>query len=198
MIPYLINNISVQVPSSWDDLSFNQWAQIAKVTTNDRIKVASICLGLCESDMRKARLENVETLYSTLEFINEPCEMITEPVKVKEWDIPKDITFQSLGQFEDMRQTFDKALAQVIKTPEGTIDILQTIPAIAEYFPLWCAIYCQKVRDGEYDYEKASFLSEELKEASCIEVLSAGSFFFYKLTTLFAPTRPSSRKPLPQ
>ncbi len=198
MIPYFINGESIQVPSSWDDLTFTQWQQLAKVTTNDRIKVAAICLKMDEAELRKSTLENVEVLYSTLEFINEPCEMITDPVKVKDWDIPKDITFQSLGQFEDMRQTFDKALAQVIKTPEGTIDILQTIPAIAEYFPLWCAIYCQKVRDGEYDYEKASFLAEELKETSCIEVLSAGSFFFYKLTTLFAPTKPSSRKPLPQ
>src|SRR5688572_16573404 len=126
MIPYLINGLSTQVPSSWDDLSFNQWAKLAKVTTNDKIKVAAIVLKMEEAEVRKSTLENVEQLYLDLEFIMEPCEMVTEPINVKEWDIPKDITFQSLGQFEDMRQTFNKALEHVVKTSEGTIDILQT------------------------------------------------------------------------
>lgn len=192
MIPYLINDISVQVPSSWDDITFNQWSEVAKLTTNDRIKLVSIVLNMDEAGLRKAKLENVEELYRTLEFIHEPCEITDQPIKIKDWTIPKDITFECLAQFEDMRKTFDEAITKIVLTEDGKIDQLKTIPAIAEYFPTWCAIYCQKLKDGEYDYEKATYMIDEIKEAPCVEVISVGSFFFYRLMLSSFPIRKTS------
>lgn len=194
MIPYKINDETVQVPSNWDDLSFNQWEQINKLTVNDFIKLASIVLNIDYEQLSKAKIENAEELVDYLQFIYAPIETESRPLKLGEYDIPEDITFESLAQFEDMRKTLNEALTKI----DSEKDIFKIVPVIAEYYPQWCAIYLQKVRDGSYDYKKALDMIPTIKELPCTDVIAVGTFFFYRQANLLVNTLKTFRKPSPQ
>jgi hypothetical protein len=73
------------------------------------------------------------------------------------------------------------------KIPEnGFMELLDS-------YPVFCAIYLQKIRDGEYNYSKAMIMVDEVKAMPFPDVMIAGSFFFLKLLNLSNGTANSSR-----
>ena len=89
--------------------------------------------------------------------------------------LPKDITLQSLGQFEDLR-----GLLKKLPTKKMEDFDYEDHEKVSDLYLTACAIYVQKVKDGKYDYTKVAAVKEELKNYPCTEVIGTGAFFLYR------------------
>lgn len=192
MIQFKLNGKKIQVLSSWDDTNYNQFIQIHDCKSlAERL---AICTGLpvhrFESD-----IVGLETLLTAVSFIPKSPEW-TDPVfKCGPFDLPinhkgeYNITFEGLGQFEDMRKLL----------PELKIEdsLMAKARKLADASPPMVAIYLQKIRDGEYDYNKAVEMIPEVKTMPAREVVTLGSFFLVKLLTLSTGTQSNSQNTPP-
>jgi hypothetical protein len=61
--------------------------------------------------------------------------------------------------------------------PNNIVDYTKT-------FATYLSIYLQKIRDGEYNAEKAADMIPEIMQMPAHEVITVGSFFFVKLWSL--------------
>lgn len=206
MLKLKINNQPVNFPTSWNEVSYSQYLKILE----SKSKAELICILLNQDyELVKNKIvTNLEALFEAASFSDEvPAFEIYYP-QVGTYKLPAnnqhtkqfDIRFESLGQFEDMRQ--------VMK------DIKQDDPAsLFRAYGKAVAIYLQKLRDKEYDPAKVPELEEELQSFKACEVIAVGQFFFLKLISLTSgtvktspptvqsqkkspPVSKSSRKPL--
>lgn len=184
-----LNGKPIKVTDSWAKMDFGQYLRILKLG-DDNIELISILTGLEYEYIKKAKISGFDNLLYMARFINEPPDFNTEKLThIGEYKLPLnskgffDIQFESLAQFEDMRQVMSKV-------PEG-------IHAHTEAYATYCAIYLQKIRDGEYDSEKALKMVPEIMTYPASHVINAGSFFFVRLESLLRGTAPSSRNTAP-
>jgi hypothetical protein len=55
---------------------------------------------------------------------------------------------------------------------------------VHEDFGMYVSLYLQKIRDKEYDFEKAKAMREEVLNMPALKVLALGGFFLLKLVSL--------------
>lgn len=185
-----LNGKPITVTDSWDKMNFGQYLRVMKLK-NDTIELISILTGLEYDYIKKANISGFDKLLFMAGFINTPpvfdFEHVTQigPYKLSlNSQGIFDVQFESLAQFEDMRQV-------MTKLEEG-------VHAHTEAYAKYCAIYIQKLRDGEYDGDKAMAMVPEIMTYPASHVITAGSFFFVKLMSLLsgtAPTSPNSARP---
>lgn len=168
MINFKINGVDTPIPSCWEDLTFGQYLQVIDAE-GDTTKIISCFTGMDIELLKKAEISGLSTLLQTLTFIgHQPT--FTRTGKIGPYEVPADVTIESLGQFEDLR-------ALMKNWPEGQITNKDS-KNIAILFAKAAAIYCQKLRDGQYDYTKAiEMLPFELYDYPCPEVIGTGAFF---------------------
>lgn len=175
MIKFRLNDQEINVPSEYKDITYAQYLQ-TMYTGDDTIKTVSILLGIDEDTLRNAEIKGLNTLLSALSFISTQAVFDQRPTHVGPYEIPKDISIESLAQFEDLR-----ALSRVFPKPPvdttNTNDLLIYAETIADMYLQACAIYCQKIRDGKYNFAAAKEMKDEIKTYSCAEVMPAGAFF---------------------
>src|SRR5688572_3845933 len=99
--------------------------------------------------------------------------------------LPQDVTLQSLGQFEDLK-------ALLAKVPKELVTVEDNLK-LSDLYLTACAIYVQKVKDGEYDVSKVEAVKEELKGYSCMQVVPTGGFFLFRPLLISQPTSTRSR-----
>jgi hypothetical protein len=108
---------------------------------------------------------------------------------VSKYVMPGDPVFESVGQFEDLRNT----IKQLPKKERKDYDY-EDLEKESDAYLQACAIYCQKIRDGVYNADKVENMKDELKQASCVEVISNGAFFLAKALHISTPsTKPFRR-----
>jgi hypothetical protein len=180
MITFKINGTPFKIPTSWKDVSYANY--IALLDTGNSLKdFIALFTGIDKEILLRAEFRNVEKISLALSFLTVPPQFEAEPTKmVGPYVIPKDVTLESLGQFEDL-----SGLAR--KLPKDFASKQNQI-AFADLTLQACAVYCQKIKDGEYDYTKVAGMAEELKNYSCIEVIQTGTFFLLKPLNLKRPT----------
>jgi hypothetical protein len=90
-----------------------------------------------------------------------------------------------------------RAVIKGIPVKDGKYDPIDLTKSYGQFV----SIYLQKIRDGQYEYSKATDMLEEVYKMPAIQVITAGSFFFLKLLTLttgtavsFRPTTPNRKK----
>lgn len=187
MIKFKVNGKPVSIASSWDDLTMKQFLALSK-PGNDTHAVLSILTGIDVDTFKKATIIGLEDVLIALNFSNTPAKFDVLPEKIGPFKLPINhkgqfnIQFESLGQFEDMRSD--------MKGVENTLQL-------SERYPKFCARYLQKIRDGEYNPEKAEQMVEQVLEMPAKEVIVVGSFFYLKLMSLLNGT-PSSSQSTPQ
>lgn len=165
------------VPYEWRGVTFGQFKQICQ-NTSDGVFILSVFMGMDPEVIRKARVENFEVLMTRLKFLYTPPLWDEQPKKLGLYDIPADVTFESTGQFEDMKNVYKMDQAQLEEITKNPALEYQNFAKIA-------AIYYQPVRQNtEYNYTAAMDLIPELDALSCVEVVSVGRFFFAKLLSL--------------
>ena len=174
-----LNGKPITVTDSWAKTNFIQYLRLMKLK-DDTVELISILTGMEYDYVKKARLENLDRLLFMASFINKPPDFNATPTHIGSFKLPLnsngvfDIQFESLAQFEDMRQI-------MTKKEEG-------IYAHTEAYAKYCAIYVQKLRDGEYDGDKAMAMVPEIMTYPASHIITAGSFFFVKLQSLLNGT----------
>lgn len=185
---FTLNGKKVNVIDSWEGLNFSQYLRGLKAGT-DLSEIFSIITGVPAETIKKAKIEGLDKLMYAARFLNDSealqKAMPEKPTKVGKYKLPVDkkgvfdVQFESLEQFEDMRQIMTK--------------LENGIYAHTEAYAKYTAIYLQKIREKEYDGAKAMEMVEEVMLMPALEVVAAGSFFFVKLQSLLNGTRPVSR-----
>lgn len=184
MITFKVNGKPLKVKSCWDDVSYKEYISILNAA-GDQSKILSILTGIPYEKIRKAKIQGAEQLLIAVQFATKPIEIGHNLTQVGKYKLPLkggkfDVRFESLGQFEDLRTIMTKD----IKEPS---DLLKAYPKAV-------AIYLQKIRDGEYDFQKADEMESEVLTLPCREVMTAGTFFLIKLLNLYSGTEKKSLK----
>jgi hypothetical protein len=186
MIPFKLNGKNLKIASSWLDPTFDQYVKIME-NKGGTADMLSIFTGLTVETINKAEIIGLEMVIEALSFLKKPYQFDKATPNVGPYKLPLNskgefnIQFETLAQFEDMR-------AAMIKTPDN--DIVELVKSYAKFV----AIYVQKIRDGEYNYDKAIAMIPEIYTLPAHEVITTGSFFFVKLLTLLTGTAPTSPK----
>lgn len=184
MITIRINKKPYKIPSSWYEVTYNQYCEILKIN-DDLLKLIGCFTGIPLKDLQKYEIKGLEDVIQCLSYLNNTPEFDGYSEKLGPFPLPVnhkgkfDIRFESLAQFEDMRKIM-KAI------PTGKLEDL------IEAYPKFCAIYAQKLRDKEYDYNKAMDMVEEVKTYPLPDVMICGAFFFLKLLSLSNGTATTS------
>lgn len=173
MIKAKVNGKKVEIETSYKELSFRKYLKITQsglVGQNVEVKrsdILSVMLDIPVETIRKAEFIGLDPVLKALSFIFDTQPQIDEyPTKVGPFIIPKDITQHSVEQFETMGK-------YVVKAANPDTPLIEKVKLNAMY----CAIYCQPLRDKSFDEEKAQWLSETILDYPCEEVMSAGVFF---------------------
>lgn len=189
-----LNGKPIKITDSWDKMSFSQYLRILKLK-DDNVELISILSGVDYETVKKAKITGLDNLMYLTQFLKTPPQFPQIPTQIGPYKLPLnskgvfDIQFESLAQFEDMRQVMEK--------------LKDDVYAQAEAYATYCAIYVQKLRDGEYDSDKALQMVSEVMDYPASHVITAGSFFFVKLQVLLngiqtnsQSSAPSQRKPI--
>jgi hypothetical protein len=171
MINFKLNGKKIQVASSWDDLTYGQYLQIIKIN-DDLLKLVSICSGTDYDILKKSNIYGLEAVIEAMSFVKSPPVFPESITDIGGYSIPKNfnIQFESLAQFEDMRS---------IMMAKG-----EDKNKVHEDFGMYVSLYLQKIRDKEYDFEKAKAMREEVLNMPALKVLALGGFFLLKLVSL--------------
>lgn len=184
MITLKINGEPRQMPTCWDDMIFRQYSILlnAKPET-EWTELIAAWLDIDYQVFQNATLIGFEPVLAAMSFVKDPPMWGTEnPKNVREFILPANITLETVIQYEHMKKLLltDKEFKA----------------KIADY-PLAVAIYCQKARDGAYNFDKAKALAEEFQEANAREIIEAGNFFLVKLWSLNNGSAHSSQSKSP-
>lgn len=181
MIQFKLNGKKLQVASSWYDLTFDQYLKVFELK-DDILQAVSLASGIDYEILKTSKIEGVESVIQAVSFLTKPAKFEGIVDKCGPYKLPKDfnIQFESLGQFEDMRQ-----IMKVVdfKNPKD----------VALSYQKYVAIYLQAIRDGEYDPVKAIEMQEEVGKYPAHQVVVLGSFFLLKLTSLLNGTTKTSQ-----
>lgn len=155
--------ITKPIPTRWSEVDFETFLKLLDCGS-DYAKVMDAITGIPKDVIVRAKIANLETLINLLSFLN-TAPPTTIPETIMGYKIPSDLAFQSIGQYEDLKNDY---AARTSKE-----DILRQ-------YPLYCAIYAC----DEYDWEKAELLAPIFLKAPAGEVLAVGNFTLMKLTAL--------------
>lgn len=182
MITIKINSEPYDMPTSWDDLQFHQYNTLLNATENTEwTELMAKWLGLDYVAFQGATVIGLEPVMAAMSFVSVPPVWGTEnPKRVREFLLPGNITLETVIQYEHMKKYALAAKGFKEKVSD---------------YPLIVAIYCQKIRDGEYNFSKAQALADEFQKANAREIIEAGNFFLIKLNHLNSGSQPSSPSP---
>lgn len=178
MIHFKLGKKNLQVPSSWEDITFAQYLSILQGPKNTA-ELLSVFTGIPSETLKKANIFGLDEVLMAIKFAYKPMETPGKTTNVGPFTWPdKEIQFETLAQFEDMRSIMAKA-------PKDT-------PGFVAQYPMYCAIYLQKIKDGEYSFDKAKEMANEIELYPAVEVISLASFFLVKLLSLTIGISPNS------
>lgn len=180
MITFKIAGQKTKIPTHWNDVTYSQYVyMIIPRTFTEYIHTFS---GIPLETLHAAQIKNVDKLSLALAFLSLRPNM-DRTATVGKYTLPGQPQFESLGQFEDLRNLVKRYPYKERKDFDYT-----DFETECELYLESCAIYFQKIRDGVYDSSKVPSVKDELRNASAVEVLSNGAFFFAKGLNLSPPS----------
>lgn len=175
MIKFKLNGKSINIASSWDDMTFEQFLKCFDLK-DDSLQAVSLASGIDYEILKTTPILGLETILKAIQFLQQPANYPSSTKTIGKYKLPLDSSgefnpqFKRLDQFEDMRKI-------MIASDKG-------VKSITEAYASYCAIYIQELRDKEYSYSKAMAMVDEIKQMPAKEVIPAGSFFLIKLLSL--------------
>jgi hypothetical protein len=166
-----LNGVKVEkeIPTRWKEVSFKQFLKLLEAG-DDMAKILSIFTEIEEETLRKAKFHNLEIIISLLSFLKTDMNLVV-PETCLGYKIPKNLEFESVGQFQDL-----KLEAMTMKEKD------------IERYALFCAIYAT----NPYDFKEAEKKKEEFLNAPSEEVMAIGNFTLMKLVELTSGLTPKS------
>jgi hypothetical protein len=171
MLKAIVNGKKVQIETSWEELSFEKYLKLIEAK-DDNAELLSILLDVPAETIRKGKITGLEKVLKGISFMRQSALIDENPTKLGEWILPKDITFESVGQYETMRTKINESIKMD--------DLKKQNEMLAHY----AAIYCQPLNGEEFDSEKAEWLVPAIMKLPCLEVMSAGNFFQAKCLSI--------------
>lgn len=166
MLDVTIGKKKVKIPIKWEEVTFNQFLATLKAQ-GDLGSILPIFLGVPRETLLKSKIKGLESIINTLQFLKTDLILLEKPKKIGKYNLPEDITFETVEQFELLNKEIEKS--------NLSEDLTEKTAFLANY----CALYCQAINEP-FDYSKSLEVAEQLKNESCIEILSAGRFFLAK------------------
>jgi hypothetical protein len=168
-----LNGVKVEknIPISWKEVTFKQFLQLLK-TNDDMAKIISIFTDLDEETLRKAKIYNLDILINLLSFLKTDM-TLTIPEECMGYKIPKNLEFESIGQYQDLK-----------------LEALSMGEEIDKY-ALFCSIYAT----NPYDYKEAEKKIEVFMNAPAEEVVAIGNFTLARLVELTSGIKTNSLRP---
>lgn len=185
---FTLNKKKIEVTDSWEAMTFTQYLRVLKLE-DDTVELLSIITGIDYETLKTAKIEGLNKLLYASQFLNTPPAFPDNPTHIGEFKLPLnskgifDIQFESLAQFEDMRHVMNS--------------VKEGVHAHTEAYATYCAFYLQKIRDGDYDGDKALKMIPELMNYPASDIIVAGGFFFVRLQSLLNGTKSNSRSLAP-
>lgn len=164
-----------EIPTSWNEVNFKQFLGLQDCG-NDRAKALALITDIDYDVLVKAKIDNIDLVLMALSFIDRPL-VYSVPKELIGYAIPKDLNFESIAQFQDLKEAI-KDIDKV--TPKEAL----------ERFTLYCAIYACT----PYDWKKAESMQDQFLYAPCQEVLGIGNFTLVKLIGLSLNIAQGSQK----
>jgi len=172
VITFKIQGNKYKLPTTWDDVTYYNYVALLQLP-NSLTHYINLFTQIGLEKLEKAELKNLESISMALSFLTIPPVMGEGTSKmVGKYVVPKDVTIESLPQFEDLRALLNKRPPDLATTENQMLFADLCLEA--------CAIYIQKIKDGKYDDKKVPEVKEDLKKENCIEVIKTGSFFLFK------------------
>ena len=172
MITFKIFGKKYPFPTCWNDVTYSQYLfHLYPRTLSETI---SCYTGISRETLESRDIKGLEKINLALAFMS-LSPKLERTDTVGKYVLPKDITLQSLGQFEDLR-----GLLKKLPTKKMEDFDYEDHEKVSDLYLTACAIYVQKVKDGKYDYTKVAAVKEELKNYPCTEVIGTGAFFLYR------------------
>lgn len=185
MIPFKINNKRYQIPTTWADVTFAQYLALLFLPESLRHQI-SLFTDIPIETLLKAEIKNLEKIAIALSFINISPKPESGPsTMLGPYYIPKDITLESLGQFEALKDLIQRS-------PKG-LETKEEQKQLGLLYAEACAIYLVKSKYKEFNSDKVPELLEEVMTFPCTEVLRTGAFFFFKPLNLRVTTETRSQ-----
>ncbi len=172
MITFKINGDKYKLPTAWGDVSYRDYVALL-LLPNSLLHYLNLFTGIGLDTLQKAKINNLEKIALALSFLTIPPKFESGHTNlVGPYVLPQDVTLQSLGQFEDLK-------ALLAKVPKELTTIEDNLK-LSDLYLTACAIYVQKVKDGEYNFGRVEAVKEEISAYSCMEVVQTGSFFLFR------------------
>ena len=167
MIHLKIGSKNVDMASSWDDVTIDQFIRIKE--KNNIISYLSILTDLEEQEIMNASVDDIEKkVIPLLDFVNDVPETEKMPdmitISDKKLSVPKDISLKTFGQ----KHFLQEAMATEYKKSKDLIGVIPT--ALAIYF------YPDFYGD-RFDIAKATEFTEICKKVKVREAIPVGNFF---------------------
>lgn len=178
MITFKISGKKYEIPTRWADVTYRQY--VALLRTSRLSEHISVFTGIPVKTIEESEIKGLEKISLSLSFLSF-SPLFPRTKMVGPYVMPSDITMQSTGQLEGIRNL-------LMRMPDKDSDPVEAGEKLADLYLEACAIYCQKLRDKKYDNEKVPEVKEELKDYSAAEVLGTGGFFLYKPLNISPPT----------
>lgn len=173
MVTFKLSGKKYQFPTRWEDVTYSLYVDL--LATKDLADVLSVLTGIKTEVIRAAEIKNLAAINTALAFMNKPPDFTKRPAMLNDIKMPKLITAESLAQFQDVEHTRARLPAKT--TEEYTIEDHKLT---ASLYLRAAAIYYCKQKFGKYDSGMLDGIEEELQKASCMEVISLGSFFLFR------------------
>jgi hypothetical protein len=200
MITFKISGAKYLIPTAWGDVTFLQQSELLK-SDNTLLAYISIFTKIPRETLAKAELKNLEKIALALSFLTVPPKFeYDKPTEmVGPWVLPKDVTVQSVAQFEDLRGLMNNIPPEIIqkiidKVPITTADGL----ILNDFYLEACAIYVQKLADRSYDHTQVEKYKQQLKNYSASEIIQTGAFFLFRPLSILKTTRSRYQNILPR
>lgn len=165
MIPLIIEGRKVNLPTSWDEVTYAQYVELA-LMQNDLVGQVAYLIGMDRETLNSATFsDGLDHVFKNTKFLTK-FEIEEYPDKLGRFTPGRDI--KTMWQLNEMTK-----VVETINT-EDLRGILQSIPRIAAI----------QVLEQPFDSEKAVYLAGELMKLPCTEVYSTGNYFFAKAMSL--------------
>jgi len=171
MITFKINKEKFILPTAWADVTYSQYIALLSLP-NSLIEYINLFTQIGTDKLLKSELRNLEKISLALSFLTIPPNFTPGPRNIGKYPVPKDVTIESLGQFEDLRGLCNKRPSDISTTENQLLFADLCLEA--------AAIYIQKVKDGSYNANNVPKVKDDLRNESCLDIIQTGSFFLFK------------------
>lgn len=158
------------IPMSWDEVTWEQFMKLTTCITDG--DVIGLFLNIKPEKIRQARIENLESLLSCLAFLKQEMPIIV-PKSILGYAIPKDLNFETVGQFEDMKDICSKLPTNGEKL---------TAEHLGAYLEMVGVYAMPNYLDSTLEHRTE--FANQFNNAPCTEVMAVGNFTVKRLTAL--------------